>query len=113
MPWIMIYWCNKKVSYSHLRLFGCKDFAYVTKEQKAKLNSRAVECIFLGYGDDKFGYKLWDLKNRKLIRSRDVVFKEDQTVDDFGNEEVSQTKSQESLEKIKEPSTLTKSDEEA
>ena len=28
------------------------------------------------YGVDDFGYRLWDLKNRKIIRSRDVVFNE-------------------------------------
>jgi hypothetical protein len=30
----------------------------------------------VGYGEDEFGYKLWDNQNRKMIRSRDVVFNE-------------------------------------
>jgi hypothetical protein len=30
----------------------------------------------VGYGEDEFGYKLWDDQNRKMIRSRDVVFNE-------------------------------------
>ena len=38
----------------------------------------ATKCIFLGYGTNgEFGYMLWDLENRKLIRSSDVVFNED------------------------------------
>ena len=45
-------WSVKNVTYPHLRVFGCKAFAHVPKEQRAKLDSRAVECIFLGYGDD-------------------------------------------------------------
>ena len=45
-------WSGKKVSYSHLRVFGCKAFAHVPKEQRVKLDARAVECIFLGYGDE-------------------------------------------------------------
>lgn len=56
-----------------------------------------MECIFL-YGDDKFGYSLWDPKSRKLIRSGDVDFGEDQTVEDFGKEETPQGKSQESFD---------------
>ena len=37
-----------------------------------------IKCIFLGYGaNGDFGYQLWDLENRKLIWSSDVVFNED------------------------------------
>lgn len=57
-----------------------------------------MEYIFLGCGDDKFGYRLWDPKNIKLIRCRNIVFKEDQTIEDFGKEKVPQEKSQESFE---------------
>ena len=64
------------------------------------------------YGDDKFGYKLWNPKNIKLIRSKDVVFREDQTIEDFGKEEVPQIKSQKNFEKIKELSISTRSEEE-
>ena len=38
----------------------------------------ATKCIFLDYGSDgEFGYRLWDLENRKLIWISDVVFNED------------------------------------
>ena len=37
---------------------------------------KSKKCTFIGYGIDDFGYRLWDLKNHKLIRSRDVVFNE-------------------------------------
>jgi len=35
-----------------------------------------MKCTLVGYGEDEFGYKLWDDQNRKMIRSRDVVFNE-------------------------------------
>lgn len=66
-------WSGESVNYSHLR-FGCKAFVHVPKKQQVKLDDRAVECIFLGYGDEKFGNRFWDLKNWRLICSRDVVF---------------------------------------
>ena len=38
--------------------------------------AKSKKCTFIGYGVDDFGYRLWDLKNCKIIRSRDVVFNE-------------------------------------
>ena len=32
--------------------------------------------FFIGYGDEKFGYRFWDKQNRKIIRSRNVIFNE-------------------------------------
>ena len=43
-----------------LRVFGYKAFMHVPKEQISKLNSKAISCMFVGYDDEEFGYKLWD-----------------------------------------------------
>ena len=43
-------------------------------DQNAKL------CLFMGYGDEKFGYRLWDIEEQKIVRSRDVTFLESQVV---------------------------------
>ncbi|KAG8385877.1 hypothetical protein BUALT_Bualt03G0090800 [Buddleja alternifolia] len=51
-------WFDKDVSYDHLRVFGCKAI-------------------------DEFGYGFDDPVAKKLVRSRDVVFMEDQTIDDI------------------------------
>ncbi|CAL5379550.1 unnamed protein product [Camellia sinensis] len=77
-------WSGREISYSHLRMFGCKAFAHVSKEHRQKLDDKATPCIFIGYGDEEFGYRLWDPKHKKVIRSRDVVFQEGQTFEDFG-----------------------------
>ena len=71
-------WSGKNPSYSHLRIFGCLAFAHVSKELRQKLDARTISCIFIGYGDEEFGYRLWDPKEKKVIRSKDVVFLEDQ-----------------------------------
>lgn len=39
--------------------------------------------MFIGYGQDEFGYRFYDPVHKKLIRSRDVVFIEDQTIKDI------------------------------
>ena len=33
-------------------------------------------CFLIGYGDEKFGYRFWDEQNKKIIRSRNVIFNE-------------------------------------
>ena len=53
------------------------------KEQRLKLDDKATLCIFIGYGDEEFGYRLWDLEKQKTVRSRDVVFHEHETIEDM------------------------------
>ncbi|WZZ37770.1 hypothetical protein YC2023_034029 [Brassica napus] len=76
-------WSGKKVSYNHLKVFGCRAFVHIPRDERAKLDSKTKECIYLGSPRDDFGYRLWDPVNRKIIRSRDVVFFEDQTIEDI------------------------------
>jgi hypothetical protein len=38
--------------------------------------SKSKKCTFIGYGVNDFGYRLWDCENKKIIRSRDVIFNE-------------------------------------
>ena len=35
-------WTGKDVSYSHLKVFGCKTFMHVPKEQRSKLDDKAI-----------------------------------------------------------------------
>ena len=35
-------WTGKDVSYSHLKVFGCKTFVHVPKEQRSKLDSKST-----------------------------------------------------------------------
>ncbi|GAA0145952.1 transmembrane signal receptor [Lithospermum erythrorhizon] len=77
---------GKKVSYKHLRVFGCRAFVHIPKDERTKLDSKSKQCVYLSYGDDKFGYKLYDPVSKKVVRSRDVVFFEDQTIKNFNME---------------------------
>ncbi len=69
-------WTGKEVKLSHLKVFGCVSYVHVNDHARSKLDAKSVKCTLVGYGKDKFGYKLWDDQNRKMIRSRDVVFNE-------------------------------------
>ncbi|KAG8365142.1 hypothetical protein BUALT_Bualt18G0073600 [Buddleja alternifolia] len=57
-------------------------FVHIPKDERSNLDDKTKPCTFLGYGHEEFSYRLWDPVNRKVIRSRDVVFLEEQTSDD-------------------------------
>ncbi|CAN0905823.1 Retrovirus-related Pol polyprotein from transposon TNT 1-94, partial [Linum grandiflorum] len=67
-------WKGRDPTYSHLRVFGSKAYMHVPKEQRSKLDSKTVPCIFVGYADEEYGFRLYDPEKKKVVRSRDVVF---------------------------------------
>ena len=69
-------WTTKKPSVGHLRVFGCDAYAHVPKDERGKLDPKAKKCIFVGYGEETKGYRLYDAVRAKIMFSRDVVFNE-------------------------------------
>jgi hypothetical protein len=61
----------------HLRTFGSK--AYVYDRTHNKHQSKTIDCVLLGYGDDQYGKKAYRLKAKsdgRIVFSRDVKFDE-------------------------------------
>jgi hypothetical protein len=69
-------WTGKKPSLTHLKVFGCEAYVHVPKENKSKLDKKDEKCIFIGYKDGLKGYKIWNPETKKVVYSRDVVFRE-------------------------------------
>ena len=53
-----IVWIRKNVSYDHFRVFGCRAFVRIPKDERLKLDVKAKPCIFLGYGHCYLAYRL-------------------------------------------------------
>ncbi|WVZ18911.1 hypothetical protein V8G54_006233 [Vigna mungo] len=64
-------WFGKNVTYDHLH------------DERSKLDVKTRQCIFIGFGQDEFDYKLYDPVEKKVVRSCDVQFMEDQTIEDI------------------------------
>ena len=75
-------WIGKDVSYRHLRVFNCLSYIHITKDWRGKLDAKSRPCIFLGYKEDEFGYRLRNLIIKKVISSPDIVFMEEKTIAD-------------------------------
>ena len=73
---------RKGVSYDHLRVFGYKAFVHIPKDERSKVDVKTQQCIFVGYGQDQFGYRFYDPVQKKLVRSCDAMFIENQTIED-------------------------------
>ncbi|MCP3664820.1 MAG: DDE-type integrase/transposase/recombinase [Gammaproteobacteria bacterium] len=67
---------GSKPTVRHLRVFGCVAFAHIPGNQRRKLDSKAQRCVFLGYSLTSKGYRLWNVKEHKVITRRDVIFDE-------------------------------------
>jgi len=75
-------WTGQKPSLNHLKVFGCKAYVHIPKEQRTKLEVKAVKCIFVGYSMESKAYRLYDPSKGRIIISRDVTFFEDKLFHD-------------------------------
>ena len=69
-------WYERKPSVDHLKTFGCVCYSHIPKDERRKLDFKAREAIFLGYGTTVKGYRLYDPKSKRIFYSRDVIFDE-------------------------------------
>ncbi|XP_073275509.1 uncharacterized protein [Primulina huaijiensis] len=74
-PFGLLY--GSPADYSHFRTFGCLAFVSTLPCHRLKFHPRARTCVFLGYQPGIKGYKVYDLENKQIFFSRDVVFHED------------------------------------
>lgn len=51
--------------------------------KREKLDAKAKGCVYIGSLKDELVFKLWDPANRNIVRSKDVVFFEDQMILDI------------------------------
>ena len=69
-------WYNEKPDVSHLRVFGCLAYVHVAKSKRQKFDAKSRRAVFVGYPEGTKGYKLFDPVTGQFIRSRDVIFSE-------------------------------------
>ena len=56
-------WTGRDVDYSLLKVFGCPAYAHIASDERSKLDSKSLPCIFIGFEKGVKGFKLWDPVN--------------------------------------------------
>jgi hypothetical protein len=69
-------WTSKKPSLKHLRVFDYDDYVHIPMEKMSKIDKKVETCFIIGYIYLLKGYNLWNPENKKVVYSRDVVFRE-------------------------------------
>lgn len=67
-------WNGVKPGIQSFKIFGSECFVHVPSEKRRKLDSVAVEMIFLGYDENSKAYRCYNAKTNKVVISRDVKF---------------------------------------
>ncbi|CAI7795949.1 unnamed protein product, partial [Closterium sp. NIES-53] len=70
-------WTKMKLNLSYLRTFGCLCYYHVPDPLRHKLQPKARAAIYLRIVANGRAWRVWDLGERRVITSRDVVFNED------------------------------------
>ena len=69
---------GKTARRNHLRVFGCTAYVKKRKVNLRKLDSRSVKAKFIGYDSNSTAYILQELATKKIIKARNVLFKENE-----------------------------------
>ncbi|GBN82325.1 Retrovirus-related Pol polyprotein from transposon TNT 1-94 [Araneus ventricosus] len=69
-------WIGKKPKLNYLKKFGCVAYFHVPKVMRNKFDVPGRRGIMLGYARDRRGYRIFDIKNRKIIEERSIKFNE-------------------------------------
>lgn len=66
------------VAVVNLRMFGCDAYTHVPKDERGNFGTKARKCLLLGYGEQIKGYRLYNIKERKVLYSRDIELKKNE-----------------------------------
>lgn len=69
-------WHRKKANIEHLKSFGVDVYKHIPKQLRRKLDRKAVKCVFVGYGENVKGFRMWNPETNKVEHARDVIFDE-------------------------------------
>lgn len=71
-------WTGRKPYTKHLRRFGCKAVFLDKGANPGKFEAKGKSVILVGYSTESKAYRLWIPGSSKVVKSRDVLFLEQQ-----------------------------------
>lgn len=71
-------WYVTKPSVRHLKRYGCIAYVHQPKVKRSKFQPRAQRGIFVGYGLESSGYRIYFPNEKVIVESKHVTFDEAQ-----------------------------------
>jgi len=71
-------WSGEKPNLEYLRVFGCRAFVHIPTQKRSKWDVKAKELMFVGYCQDRKGYRLINPATHEITNARDVKFLENE-----------------------------------
>lgn len=62
-------------------MFGCIGHVHILNVKRTKLDSRSSKYVLLGVSEQTKSYKMYNPLTKKVVISRDVIFKENKILD--------------------------------
>jgi hypothetical protein len=62
---------------THMCVFGSLAYAMVPDEKRGEFNAKPTKCMFLEYCESMKAYWPMCLETKKIIKNREIMFKED------------------------------------
>ena len=74
-------WSGVKPNVDYFQVFGCIGHVHVSDSKRKKLDNKSFQCVLLGMSEESKAYGLYDPESKKIVLSKDVVFKENECWD--------------------------------
>nr|KYP62974.1 Copia protein [Cajanus cajan] len=65
-------WNEVKSTAKHLKIFGSICYTHVAAAKRSKLDNKAEMGIFLGYATNSKGYRVYNMRSKQIVISRDI-----------------------------------------
>nr|KYP72805.1 Retrovirus-related Pol polyprotein from transposon TNT 1-94 [Cajanus cajan] len=69
-------WNGVKPTAKHLKIFGSICYTHVAVAKRSKLDDKAEMEIFLGYAANSKGYRVYNMRSKQIVISRDIQIDE-------------------------------------
>ena len=83
-------WYKKPSDISYFRVFGTIAYSFIQKEKRKKFDKKSKNGIFVGYSENKKGYRIYFKDTNAIEISRDVIFEDE--LDESKNDVKSRSK---------------------
>ena len=69
-------WSGIKANVECFRVFGSIAHVHIPEQKRTEIDDRSLKCVLLGVSGESKAYRRYDPTTKKIIVSRDVIFKE-------------------------------------